>query len=332
MRYFFELDIEDTLDMSRRLMRLSCPWLVLVAVGLLADEPATAPVAPAPPAVTELSDQIDATTDTGKAAVRLKFLQQAVNRFEVRVLGDVDAPSPCLMPPLLRYQNPLTSSKDGLLVAFSRGGRPDVLGTVCIGHAKGGAHEFYTTNGLPVELRRDGQLYWTSPVNEMKFQDLPDSPPPAATAALRSIQMRNIAGQISVMDDHGWTSKVRQPLRLLRQPVHRYVDESQQVIDGAVFSYVLGTDPEANLLLEAYSSKEGPRWRLTFIPQTVYALQDFRNEQMILEIQERRIFCTSNAEQYVCTFRAGPNDVSLEGMMPESKTPAPKPATPPAQP
>lgn len=118
--------------------------------------------------------------------------------------------------------------------------------------------------------------------------------------------MRKIAEDFNVMDDHGWTTKVRQPLRLLRQPVHRYSDAEVGIIDGAIFSYVLGTDPEANLLLEAYAATDGPRWRFTFSPQTIYGMQAFRDETMVWEIGERRIFCDSTAIQYVCPYhRAG---------------------------
>jgi hypothetical protein len=49
-------------------------------------------------------------------------------------------------------------------------------------------------------------------------------------------------------------------LRLLTQPLVRYEPEGKQVLDGALFSFSLGTDPEVILLLEARAVKEGFQW------------------------------------------------------------------------
>ncbi len=304
--------------MSHALSALAAAVLLAWTAPGWADDaaPATTPA---------LQENIDGEGDSAKAAQRWEFLNQGIARYAVHVMGETIEDSPLVAMPLLRYQNPLTSSKDGILVAFSRGGRPDVLATLCIGGEKSVVHEFYSVCGDVVEVRRDGRVYWHSPKLEPKFQELTDVQAPAATEALRSIQMRKIAEEFSVMDDHGWREKTKQPLRLLRQPVHRYSDADQGIIDGAIFAYVLGTDPEADLLLEAYTTDDGPRWRFLFSPQTIYALQAYRNDSLVWEIEERRIFCNSTAVQYVCPYPFATDDVSLAGMMPESKQPAAKP-------
>ena len=291
--------------------------LALAACAQLAADDLVELVEPST-GTTELRENIDTVADADKAAKRFEFMITAMQRFQVHVLGEANEDSPLVATPLLRYQNPLSSSKDGILVAFSRGGRPDVLATLSPQSASNVVHEFYNTSGAPLEIRREERTIWSAPPIEMKFQDLTDARLPAPTPALRVIQMRQIAEEFKIMDDHGWKTTVRQPLRLLRQPVHRYADVERGIIDGAIFSYVLGTDPEANLLLEAYNTDGGPRWRFTFSPQTIYALQAYRDDHLVWEIAERRIFCNSTAVQYVCPYRFAQDDVSLKGLMPES--------------
>jgi hypothetical protein len=302
---------------------MSLPTLTgpLALVMLLAS---TARSEDAPPAGgASLQENIDAVSDAPKSAERFKFLQTAIQRFSVRVMdGDDKVPAPLIVEPLLRYQNPLTSSKDGILVAFSRGGRPDVLATLVLSGEKAAVHEFYAIGNQQVEVLRDERVLWQSPLLEHKFQDLDEVQPPAETATLRAIQMRKLAEEFEVIDDHGWKVKTRQPLRLLRQPVHRYSDANAGIIDGAVFAFVLGTDPEAELLLEAYQGDAGPRWRFAFSPQTIYALQSLRHDSVVWQVPERRVFCNSTAEQYVCPYQFAPDDVPLAGMLPESTAPA----------
>ena len=53
----------------------------------------------------------------------------------------------------------------------------------------------------------------------------------------------------------------REKLRMLPQPVYRYESEDPDLIDGAMFFFVQGTDPETVLLLEAVRSQSGLQWQ-----------------------------------------------------------------------
>ena len=53
-------------------------------------------------------------------------------------------------------------------------------------------------------------------------------------------------------------------LRLLIQPVHRYSDESQSVIDGAVFVLAHDTNPEILVQLEAHGDVNDAHWKVSF--------------------------------------------------------------------
>jgi hypothetical protein len=54
-------------------------------------------------------------------------------------------------------------------------------------------------------------------------------------------------------------------LRLLVQPVHRYSDESQSLIDGAIFVLAHDTNPEILVQLEAHADiNSDGRWKVSF--------------------------------------------------------------------
>jgi len=48
------------------------------------------------------------------------------------------------------------------------------------------------------------------------------------------------------------------------QPLHRYADADRGLIDGAIFSYAAGTNPEAILLVECRKGEKGSAWQGAF--------------------------------------------------------------------
>jgi hypothetical protein len=62
--------------------------------------------------------------------------------------------------------------------------------------------------------------------------------------------MRQIASQLSAVSIDR-NDGAQRPLRLMPTPLMRYQDASVGVIDGSVFAFVLATDPELLVLIEA---------------------------------------------------------------------------------
>jgi hypothetical protein len=75
--------------------------------------------------------------------------------------------------------------------------------------------------------------------------------------------MRALAGEFSaeLTDCRLNNPGIRQPLRRLTQPIYRYQSTTSELVDGAMFAFVLGTDPELFLLLEARGSGSASRWQ-----------------------------------------------------------------------
>lgn len=253
------------------------------------------------------------------AQQRFEFMRTALQRYELTVDGEA---APMEATPLLRWTNPQSNVKDGMLVAYSRGGRPDVLAQLAMYSPKTVMQEFQSTSEATVEMRRDGRLMWNPAGPVIEFRTLNGAAPPSERPALRTAQMRAIAGEFEIFDDFGWKETVRQTLRLLPRAIYRYEDPQANIIDGAIFTYVIGTDPECNLFLEADSTADGPRWRYAFRPMSIYKLDAFRGDELVWSCPESRVFGSSSNHHYSCPYPRHPEDASLEGLFPD---PAAKP-------
>jgi hypothetical protein len=75
--------------------------------------------------------------------------------------------------------------------------------------------------------------------------------------------MRSMAGGFAgrLLDARVEATGEDQSLRLLPKPLYRYESKDPALRDGALFAFVLGTDPEFFLLLEARTTPHGPRWQ-----------------------------------------------------------------------
>jgi hypothetical protein len=110
--------------------------------------------------------------------------------------------------------------------------------------------------GLP-RLLHSGQAVWQPQRGGVEWKPLPGAAKPAATTAARLTQMRGLAAEFSLSGVYG---KMREDLRLMPAPIYRYKSEQQGVLDGALFAFARGTDPETFLLLEARQAGESAEW------------------------------------------------------------------------
>jgi hypothetical protein len=164
--------------------------------------------------------------------------------------------------PLLAYSNPVRGDVHGNVFVWTRNGRPEVVGAI---------FDFRSENKLDSELHtlatvgvvgwRDGREFWNPTRPGVKFQSVPQARTPATTAVARLRQMRELANDFTVEREHPEQGK--DALRMLPQPIYRYASLEAEIIDGAMFVFVEGTDPEAYLLLEARAGDK-PEWQFAF--------------------------------------------------------------------
>ena len=78
---------------------------------------------------------------------------------------------------------------------------------------------------------------------------------------------------------------------MLSTPVYRYsLDEKRtrhtEVVDGAVFAFVQGTDPEALLVIEGIKNSQGIDWEYAIVRATAGALEAKRESKVVFTAEK----------------------------------------------
>ena len=102
-----------------------------------------------------------------------------------------------------------------------------------------------------------------SPKSALKTTPFSDAPRPADSDAARLSQMKNLVRRFTVSESYFDEDF---ELRLLPRPIYRYQDEKVGLIDGALFNFAHGTNPEALLVIECRKNSSGPAWSYGFLP------------------------------------------------------------------
>jgi hypothetical protein len=277
----------------------------------------------ADPADPTVDSRRDTTAGDENAQKRMQFMVDAFEKYKLTYVGERAGTAKLRPQPVLRWSNPVSGTKDGCLVVFTRGGRPDVIGEFQIHSESAVIHEFSPIAWEELQMSREDRTVWKPESGWFEFKELPGAPAPAANAAGRLVQMRRLANRFSVFDEFGWREEEikRHPLRLLSQPVYRY-EEPGDVIDGAVFIFALATDTECALLLEAYKNENGTGWRYGVVPTTIYELEvyldgDGSDGELVWSKPRYMKFVSANGPYHVGPYRVAPDDISLKGSMPK---------------
>ena len=233
---------------------------------------------------------------------RVDFLVEAIKHFEVRV-GEDRVESKLNPKPLLVWNNPVSGTRIGILAMFSRNDRPDVIAQFSFNSPTTVINEFHNFYGTDLEMKRGESTLWTPSTSSTKWNELPNADIGAETPQQRLIQMRRLAESFVVEDNFGWDKKELNQLRLLPTPVYRYGNPADEVVDGAVFVYALGTDPEAILILECVKKDEMRGWRYSVGPMSIYPITAKLGDEVVYEIGERKQFGVKNSVQYVCPYQ-----------------------------
>jgi hypothetical protein len=142
--------------------------------------------------------------------------------------------------------------------------------------------------GTLVAENLEGEVVWRPAVAGVEFEALADGPVPGKTAEQRLRQMKSAARRFAATMT-GWRSddSDREELRLLPTPLYRYEVKEGELLDGAAFFFVQGTDPECLLLLEILRDEAKPRWRYAFGRLTSGSLEGRLDGQPVWESVKR---------------------------------------------
>jgi tetratricopeptide (TPR) repeat protein len=162
---------------------------------------------------------------------------------------------------LWRYTQP--GQQEGSLWACGRTGRPVALVRMEFYPPEDGgawgSYEFVSLSSGPVTAAGEGDWKWSPKKPGAEFRPLPDGPAPAEDVAGRLGQMKELLRRFTASEN----PLPGKELALLEAPVHRYADPERGLLDGAVFVFADGANPEVILLLELRRADKAspPQWQ-----------------------------------------------------------------------
>jgi hypothetical protein len=218
-------------------------------------------VSQVPPSGVSQSARQEAKKDD-ESAERLAEMKQIAHGFKFAVVDGVNRTPAELGPaPSHRWTDPTRPLSGGALWVCKSGGRPvAVLG---IELYAAWSLEFVSLSTGLVEAQ-DGSLRWRPQKAGTTYSEIAGAPAPAGDEAQRMRQIKDVLRRISAREFY---DNKHYALRLLSHPIDRYADKASGVVDGAVFIYANGTNPEILLLIEARRNDKGtPAWAYAAAP------------------------------------------------------------------
>ena len=218
--------------------------IVLLSLGVLGQVPARGPEVPK------------------QSAARLEFMKKSV---AVHALRPADAPNVTYrleIEPALRFTNSVGTVTDGTIFFwFDANDRPVAAVQVYRTTTGNWRQAFSSLSAGPLTA---GSV-WNPGRAGVHFKPVPGAPKPAATAEQRMRQMRELLDGFKA--EMNLQLKTWHQLRPLTKPLVRYGKSGTETLDGSLFAFVLTTDPEVYLLLEARNGERGLEWQYAFAPE-----------------------------------------------------------------
>jgi len=193
---------------------------------------------------------------------RLALMRGVAEKIKVRTAGRSEPVEvPLHAAPLLRFNDPARDLGDASLWAWGNKGRPTCVVTM----ERYGGQWFFelislSTDQFTAELE---SRKWTPKAAGLQLVPFPDAPKPAKDANRRLPQMRDLLAKLRAHEVGG--TGVRYELRLMPKPFHRYSDPDNALLDGGLFAFAYGTNPELLAVVEAHGdAPESAVWKIGF--------------------------------------------------------------------
>jgi hypothetical protein len=223
-------------------------------------------------------------------AERLAIMKKSLMIFDVFPTSDRTTTYRLQPEPIFRFTNPVGNSIDGAVFFWlGENDRPEMAVQVLLNRNDGRwSQEFISFSPAPLiaEPSDAAVAAWTPHRGGVELRPVPGAPRPAENAEQRLRQMPALIQDFAAQDNFQGQSWQR--LRLLAKPLARYGKPGTSLLDGALFGFVLGTDPEACVMLEARTGTDGPEWQYAFAPMSTYALKGSWKGQEVWSLPWRK--------------------------------------------
>ena len=219
--------------------------------------------------------------DAKPPGVLAEFLDDAKN-YTIRIVKP-DTALKLHEKSVLDFTNPERKQDGSSVFVWLDEGRPAVIGRIFQYQMSGRSVKKHSLHSLvPVELEAKfgDKLAWTPDKPGIEWKAVPDVPAVAATQKERLAQLRQLAKPFKVnLTDR--KEKVTE-LRLAPQPVYEYSAPKAGVTDGAIFTFLVGNEPQAILLVEAFDEKGKTGFR--------YAFARFNFQKMAAKLGDKTVW------------------------------------------
>ena len=217
-----------------------------------------------------------------------KLFREHATGYKLVIEGNEKSEVKLLADPILHWSQPVRGGAEGSVFLWVLEGRPVAIGTLFIwpmGNGKQGiSHELHSLSQQPfVATWKDRK--WTPPKDSIVWNSL-STPAPAKTAEQRLRQMREAARAFQAesrdKNERKWE------LRLLPKPIYQYevaekaASPANDVLEGAIFGFVEGTDLEVVLLVQARKTPQGAQWE--------YALARMSDLQLKVSLADKVVW------------------------------------------
>ncbi len=217
---------------------------------------------------------------TSVAKQRVEWLRERVAAMSVVPTRESNEACKLHEEPIIKWSNPV-SGGEGAVFVWTSDGRPIALAKCHLNSRKSlHVETLVSISDNRLRMSEAGQVSWEPAEPGVKFETLADLGVPADTESLRLAQMRRAAREFRFVDN--WVESEWE-LRLMPAPLLRYTSASEKIIDGALFAFAQGTNPEALVLVEAVESANGRVWRAAPSRLTAYQVRGWHNDRRVLE-------------------------------------------------
>jgi hypothetical protein len=282
-------------------------FILAVLIGLAAF----ASRAAEPPSEANLRSRWNALYNRRAEALRVSFTGS--ERQAIRLLER----------PLLSYTNPVRAGRtEGSVFLWTDEGRPVLVAAFWSVNEPNDqslrrlSREWHSLVQENLFVDIDAARVWESGEPGIVWHNLSETGAPVKSRTLRLVQMRKIVSGIRATIDTNESE-----LRLMPQPLYRYSESTPGVLDGAMFAFVMGTDPELLAIVEAVPQKEAAQWRIGFVQFTNAPVEAHLNGVNIFTAGRVPLMRSTGPHHLGIAVERHAPDLSDEVVLPSENTP-----------
>ena len=223
-----------------------------------------------------------------KTTQSLAVMKDAASRYRCQS-AEGEGPTLLIPDPVLRWSNPVAQEEDAGLFLWTRQGRPEIAAQFFV-RKNLWMHEFQSLSENPFTVDWGGQTIWAPNKAGLVYHVDPESQPPSGEAVRRLRQMRTVAESFTASVEFQYANSSHYDLRLLTRPLYRYGSAEGKVLDGTLWAFVQGTNPEVLLLVESRLGRDNTlRWNYAFAAMTSYPAEAKRNGKSVWNVGRQPI-------------------------------------------